>query len=306
MLFTWLFLALFSLSTSPIWVRIAANSAAIIGFWRLLGAALVLLLITRAKKLRIWEFQTREEMLLSLFAGFCFFLHLWTYVISAQTTSIAHLVMIFSSAPLFTALGAAIFFREPFPPRLWGIYAIAGAGILLLFNNPLSAKSKLAVASSFSGNMAAVASAAFHAAYALVGKKVRRTLPNLNFSFSLYWVSGLCFLVLAVFSNWQSLPDLAPTYGNFYLAIAGLILLPSLLGHTLYTYLLKFININILSCAKLAEPAISTFIAFLLFGEEIGPRTLIAFAFIGGSVLWLFAPAISAQIRARSSGAKKT
>jgi drug/metabolite transporter (DMT)-like permease len=53
---------------------------------------------------------------------------------------------------------------------------------------------------------------------------------------------------------------------------------------------LNFININILSCAKLLEPAIATALAFLFFDEEIGVKTAIAFLLMMVAVLLLFRP----------------
>lgn len=280
-----LLIALTSLSTSPLWVRFAQAPATVLCLWRLLGAGFLISMfwVIRGQSLR-WA--SKPEAWFSLTAGIFFFAHLWTYVHAAQTTSVSHLVLIFCSAPLFTALGASLWLKEAFPRRLFAVYALAALGIYLLFNDPLRATSARSLATSTEGDLSALISSILHAFYVLASKKARETTPNLRFSFWLYTISGLLFLLV----GWERGEDLLPQTPVFYAAVAGLILFPSFLGHTLYSYLLKFMNINILSSSKLLEPATASLLAFLLFDEEVGPKTLVAFALLGVAVLILFSP----------------
>jgi drug/metabolite transporter (DMT)-like permease len=280
-----LFIALTSLSSSPLWVRMAASGIAVICFWRLLGAALAVSLPSLLRRAPM-GLQSKTEARLSLAAGVFFFAHIWTYVYAAQHTTVAHTVLIFSSAPIFTAIGASIAFQEKFPKHLYFVYLLAALGIYLLFTDPTRASTARSFASSTAGDVSALVSAVLHAGYALTSRQARKTAPNMRFSFWLYAISGVLFLGLAIAQG----DPLVPPQPAFYGAIAGLILFPSLLGHTLFTYLLNFININILSCAKLLEPAIATALAFLFFDEEIGVKTAIAFLLMMVAVLLLFRP----------------
>lgn len=282
-----LFLALFGLSTSALWVRLANAPVDVIGLWRLLGAALVvsLALLIRGG-LRGFRWNSKSEAISSLAAGVFFFFHLWTYVYSAQTTTIAHLVIIFSAAPLFTAIGARFYFKEVFPLRLFAVIALAGLGLALIFRDPVIAANSHAVSSSLKGDLAALVSAVLHSAYSLSGKRARQTAPNLNFSFWLYFVAGSLFLSLALILGENLRPESQP----FYIATLGLILFPTLLGHGLFTYLLRHMNINVLSCAKLLEPAIAASLAFYLYNEEVSAMTLFAFGLMAIALLILFRP----------------
>lgn len=280
-----LLIALVSLSSSPLWVRMAGASIAVLCVWRLLGAAAGIALPSLWRRESL-AFASPGEARNSLAAGVFFAAHLWTYVHSAQTTSVAHLVMIFSAAPVFTAVGASLWFREKFPRRLYLVYALAAAGVYLLMTDPTRAATARSQATSLEGDLSALVSAVLHAAYALASRQARRSASNLRFSFWLYAISGSLFLALALFEP----ADLVPGHGMFYFAVGGLILFPSLLGHTLFTYLLKYMNINVLSCAKLLEPAFAVGMAYILFDEVVGAKTGLAFFLMIAAVLVLFRP----------------
>lgn len=277
-----LLVALTSLSTSPIWVRVAHAPLVTIGLWRLLlaGTLTVLWILLRNER----PLSKLQLAMLSPWAwgtGILFFLHLWTYMEAVQTTSVSHMVLIFSSAPIFTAIGSLFFFKDRFYPRFFLVYGLAITGIVLLFrDHPEGSVSTL------HGDLSALISAALHAAYTLCGKKSRENLDNSQFTAVLYLSSGFFFLLWALGAKEPLVHD---TMG-FNIAIFGLILFPTFLGHTLYAYLLKTMNINFLSCSKLLEPALSTLLAFLLFKEEIGASDIFAYAFIAAAVLILFRP----------------
>lgn len=281
-----LLLALFSLSTSALWVRLADASIALIGSWRLLGAAVLLGVPVLYSGFRNLRWSGRAEAWASISAAIFFFLHLWTYVYSAQHTAISHLVIIFSAAPFFTAMGGLLFFREIFPRRLYAVCAFAAVGIFILFQDPIIAQTRGLQKAQFRGDLAALVSAFFHAGYALCGKKARESAPNLRFTFWLYALSGFLFAGLALAQEERS-AELGP---HFYLGIVGLIIFPTFLGHSLYAYLLKSVNINVLSCSKLLEPAFATGLAFLLFDEKVNLLTFVGFLLIGAALVILFNP----------------
>lgn len=291
MIFAFLGLALLSLSSSPIWLRLAAAPNLAIGTHRLLGAALVLLiwqLIRKKSPFKLLEKRHADVFKWTCISGLFFFVHLWTYTASAQSTSVAHLVMIFAANPIFTALGALIFFQQKLEKRILIAYPLAMLGLFLLFlDRPQNTEV------SFAGDVWALISAALHSGYALTGKRVRRELDNVVFSFWMYLVAGVCFGICYLFSP----PPLLPLGGTFYASILALIVFPSLLGHTLFTYLLRHMNINVLSCAKLAEPSLAAIMAYFVFGEQVGSLAIMAFIMIASAVTLILLPRTSKVVR---------
>ena len=77
-----------------------------------------------------------------------------------------------------------------------------------------------------------------------------------------------------------------------WLAVAGLIILPTFLGHFVLTNLVNTMNLGILSCGKLIEPIIASILAYLIFKESLTTSFYISFGLTSTSVVILFWPQI--------------
>lgn len=271
-------LAITCLSQPANLIRLANAPIAVIGFWRLLVAAAALT-PSAWRSRRSWISLGPGDRALTLLAGLLFFVHLWTFVYAAQHTGVARCMVAFSTHPLWTGAGAWLFFGEAVTARLLGAYALAAAGIWLLLGGAASG------AESFTGDLAALASALLFSGYVLSGRRLRRRLDNAVYAGSVYGVAALCFLAAGWHLGvvWTGYPPMT------WAAILGLALGVTLGGHALFTYLLSSMNINLLSCAKLLEPVGAAFGAWLLFGEPLHARAVAAFACIAAGVLLLLA-----------------
>lgn len=281
-------LSLFCLSLSPVLVRYAPASPAAIGAYRMLGTAAALFFILAGQQRfdfrRAFQihFSTHKTQAHTLLAGLLFGAHIWTFVEAAQTTSISHLVFIFATHPIFTALGSLWLFRQPLPKQFIVAYPVALAGLIFL----LLEKGSGGRGVTLHGDLMALATAVLHSGYALASKHVRNDMTNTELSFWINLVSGLFFVLIVAAQG-----ELGLTYSSsFYWTVLALIAIPSLLGHSLFTYLLKHINVNFLACSKLAEPGISSLAAYFLFAETIGPLAGLSFVLITMSVAILFWP----------------
>jgi drug/metabolite transporter (DMT)-like permease len=187
------------------------------------------------------------------------------------------MVIIYATNPIYAILGGKLFFGESIPPKIYWAYPLAFIGILILMAE------RLQLGFSLFGNIMALVSAIFHAAYFLSSKKARQTQNNLSLSTQLYLVAGSGFFLLSYFYQSQLLT------GNpkSILAVALLILFPTFLGHFLMTYLMNFIPIAKLSFSKLLEPGMSTLAAYFVLGETVTANSFFAFS------LTLFAVAIT-------------
>ena len=161
------FLALFCLAQSANIVRLVHAPIEILGFWRLLVSALILMPIAMSKGNLISGYRQNPHLFLySIFSGFFFYLHLWTFFYSAHHTSIAHCMIIYSVNPLFTALGAWFLFKEEISWRLLFAYVLAFLGIYQLMGSQFSLAN---IGENASGDWSALASAVFFVGYLLSG-----------------------------------------------------------------------------------------------------------------------------------------
>jgi drug/metabolite transporter (DMT)-like permease len=274
------FVAIFSLSQASVLIKFSAVPPAALGFWRLLGASLILLAF------RSWK-ESPKDIYGSIninkkwvvLTGVFFYLHLFSYFYAAQNTSIAHCMILFALNPLFTAVGAKVFFNEPLEKNVIVSYIFAFVGLYFLLQNRFN----LGIAS-WHGEASALASGLLHSCYTLLSKRSRTQMNNWNFGIGIYFVCSVCFLLTAL--TFQT--PLTGYSTNSWLAVLGTILIPTLLGHSLITYLMNYLNINWMSCGKLLEPTFSAFVAFLVFNETVTLNTVLAFFFTSTAVLFLF------------------
>lgn len=276
------FLAIFGLAMSAPLNRAAHASPEIIGFWRM-GIAGILMLpfvLRKGHLARLWR-DERESIWMVLASMALFFVHIWTYSYAAQHTKIAHCMILFATNPLFTALGARVFFAEPFTRRHLFAYILAALGIFQMVQGSLEFDPALVT-----GDLVALLSSVLFSAFLLTGKKARQKTDNLSYSTVIYLGSAILFAATAV-SNGRDFVD----YGsNTWLAIAGLVILPTFLGHALFTWLMASMNINLMSCGKLAEPIFSAIAAYFAFGEALRRESFMAFVFTAASIIVLFSP----------------
>lgn len=299
------FISIFVLSQAATLIRFAHAHALVICFWRQLFASILLalpLLIRRDyadyKKLKA------QDIWLLLFSGFLLFIHFFFFFKSVQETTVANSIILFCLNPVFTAIGAYIFFREKFSTHLAAASLLGFAGVLCLLSESLSVnlnESLLSLTtpnaplltgphhSTFAGNIWGILSAVTFSAYILSGKKLRNSIGNIPFTFSIYTQTALyAFIACLCF-------DL-PLFGfdqTTWITFGSLAVFPTLLGHALFTYCLNFLNVNVMSCATLIEPVFAAIAGNLLFHEKLSAHSTLGFSFGAVSVLVLY----SEQIR---------
>ncbi len=274
------FFALISLSTSPTWVKLSHMPVDVLGFWRLTIASIILCLwvfVFQRQKLPRFE----RKFLWVLVSGFFFFTHLWTYTFAAKNTSIANTMIFFSTNPVWTTLASIFIFKESFTTRLALAYTLAITGIIILVSNQFFIAS-----TGLSGDLSAIASAILFSAYVLTGKQARKYYSNAVYSCFQYLTCGLCFFMTVV------LKDHALTgYDSVsWVAVFGLVLLPTLFGHLSFSYLMNWMNLSLMSCGKLIEPVLASILAYYIFAETLSLQAIIAFVFTFFSLLVLFIP----------------
>jgi drug/metabolite transporter (DMT)-like permease len=290
------FLALFSLSTSSTLAKVNHMPVEVLGFWRLSIAAGMLGVWLISKRIFTTPrpetgspVRSRQRSWGWIFlAGFFFFLHLATYKYAAKNTTISNTMILFASNPIWASIGAALFFQERITRRLVLAYVISLIGIYILMHKQIQFSPE-----GVQGDISALLSALFYSLYMLAGKKARLQVKNTVFSFFQYAICAAFFgiTVLALHANFTGYES------SSWLAVLGLVLLPTFLGHFSMTYLVKFMDINIMSCGKLLEPVFAAVIAYFVFSETLQLEAWIAFILTSISILILFEPGLRRRLQ---------
>ena len=245
-----------AISFSAVLIRLAEADPAVIAFYRLFFASLLLAPWAGKdwKKIRL----SHRQLALMVGAGVFLALHFLLWMTSLEHTSVASSVVLVTTQPLFVFLFSIVFLREVPPRSMWGGLLLALAGsVLVVFGQGAAGQSRLL------GNLLALGGAVMMALYFLAGRKVRGDVPLALYSALVY---GFSSAALALFILWQGLPwggYNAQTWRLFFL----LALLPTILGHNSLNWALKYLPATMVSVVILGEPIGAALLAGLILKE---------------------------------------
>lgn len=241
-------------SVSAILIRYAKGIDGIaISFWRC-AAGTALLAPFAIPGLRR---MSRRQLLIPALAGVCLAAHFATWITSVNMTSIASSILLVSTTPIFVAITSRWAFGERLGSLGWFGIALAMAGAVVIVGLDFAG-------STLDGNILALLGGITVTGYVIGGREARQTLGILEYAVVTYFVAALALLPVCLLTG----SELSGYSDKTWLALAGMIVGPQLLGHTLINFSLKAIDATMVSVTVMAEPVIAIALAFVLFQEE--------------------------------------
>mgnify|MGYP006138078717 FL=1 len=252
-----LLLAMFSVSSTSLVVRsVATVPALVLAFWRMFTASGML-----------WGYSVmRPTGKLSpinkkriIFAGIFLGCHFACFFLGIRNTSIANATLLGCMAPIFTVF-VAIFQKKKINKMTYVglIIAIIGGGIVqsgdISLNN-----------TNLFGDSIALLSALFLAFTFVLAEEIRQETNSVVYGRSLFFVASITLLLIAATAGDSILKFKAGDIPWFL--FLGLV--PSIFGHNLLNYAVKYITPTAVSSVPLGEPVIASLFGLLLFGEAI-------------------------------------
>ncbi|GIN19884.1 MAG TPA: EamA/RhaT family transporter [Bacillus bacterium] len=253
-------LAVISISTSAIFVKLSAAEAGVIAFYRMLFSILIMAPVFFQKYTKELKGVSKKDWLYSAMAGIFLSFHFILWFESLEYTSVASSTVLVTLQPLFAFFGAFIFFKERFSFK-----AIASAGIAVIGSIIISWGDFHISGSALFGDMLALAACALITAYLLIGQMIRQRLSLMTYTFFVYLFSAFVLLVYIFLTQGQLYPY-PPSEWIYFLLLA---ILPNLLGHSVFNWALKWISTTVISMAILFEPVGATILAYIFLGEKI-------------------------------------
>ncbi|HEY7874764.1 MAG TPA: DMT family transporter [Actinomycetota bacterium] len=251
--YLWLMVGVGAASVSPILIRYASGADALaISWWRCALGAVVLFPFAWPK-LRTMP---RDAFVLPAVAGVFLAVHFATWIASLEYTSVAASVVLVSTTPIFVALTQSVVFKEAQGRLVWTGIGLGLVGTALVGGGDLGGQS-------LTGDALALAGGAGAAGYVLAGQRSRQTLGILEYAVVTYGVAAALLLVASVAQS----TELTGYPAGTWWAIAGLVVGPQLLGHTVINFVLADIDATTVSMSIMAEPIVATILAYLLFSE---------------------------------------
>lgn len=261
-----------AVSFASIFTRLITAPPLIIAFYRL--AFTVLLLspwaLSRAGRSELITIRGKD-LALAVLAGVFLAVHFVVWITSLQYTSIASSTVLVTMQPLFVVTLGFLFLKE----KINRISAL-GALVALCGSILVGAGDFRLGGMAFWGDLLAFAGAFFVAVYVLIGRSLRRRFSLFPYVFLVFSSAALSLLLFNLFMR---LP-LYPYPASDWLWFVALALIPTIFGHTVFNWALRYVQAAVVSVSILGEPVGATFLGYLVFREVPG-----VFQLVGGLVI---------------------
>jgi len=267
------------ISLSAIFVKYSTAPSAVTAAFRLGWTVLLMSPVVWAKR------EVREELLhvnkrelgLSVLSGLFLAIHFVLWFESLQHTSVASSTSIVCTEVIWVALGFCLFLKGTLSKQAVLAIIIAFAGSVVIAYSDSSAGG-----AHLYGDILALVSAVAVAVYTLLGRIVRN---NVSTSVYTYVVYVSCAAVLLGTCMVQSYPLFG--YG-MSAVIVGLLLsvFSTILGHSIFSWCLKYFSPAFVSASKLCEPVAASIMAVFLFRELPSVLQIFGGAMIIGGVYY--------------------
>ncbi len=258
--FVLLAVALFAVSSSAWVVRILPDTSAVtLAFWRMFLASVLVFVLSYKSAA---SFVPNKKMLL---AGIFLGIHFALFFRSVQLTSIAEATLLGTTAPIFTEIYSFVFQKKkPVGMVVFGLcVAFLGAGTLVS-QSSFSETSTL-------GNLFAVMCSVAMALVLLVGKNIRKNVGVFEYTRWLFFFAALTLLVISFFAE-ISVFSFSKEEFPWFLFLA---LVPTMIGHNIFYYLIKSLAATTVAAVPLGEPVVSSLGALIFFGEPVSLAVVI-------------------------------
>ena len=262
------------------WLDVAGVPLLAVAFYRLAFATAAL---GAAAAARGTAWPRKEDRRVVLISGVCLAAHFGLWTLSFQYIPVARAVLVVSSQTIFVIAAAALLLGER-PTRR----ALAGAALALAGMAVVSADGFTgANAGAWRGDLLALGGAIAVVGYILAGRVARARLGLLGYVVPVYAVACVLLLAACVASG----TSMAGFGARAWVGFALLALIPTILGHSVFNWLIGYGRADTISVSFLAEPVGAAALAYLIFGEVPSAATLAGAPLIlGGLALVTLSP----------------
>lgn len=267
------------ISLSSILVRYSTAPSALTAAWRLLWTVILMTPVVLGKKdvRRELSSMERKTVLLSILSGVFLAAHFAVWFESLRHTSVASSTTIVCTEVIWVSLGYCLLLKGKLSRKAVLAIAITLAGSVLIALSDASAGE-----SHFFGDMLALIAAVAVAAYTLIGRMVRTSVSTTAYTYIVYSACAVVLVAVCIVQN----------YGFFAYGISGVLvglllaLFSTILGHSIFSWCLKYFSPSFVSASKLCEPVAAAAMAAVLFGESMTLPQIIGGIGILGGVLF--------------------
>jgi drug/metabolite transporter (DMT)-like permease len=252
-----LLLAMVSVSSTSLVVRsVATVPALVLAFWRMFTASGMLWSYSVIRPAGKLSSANKKRI---IFAGIFLGCHFACFFLGIRNTSIANATLLGCVAPIFTVI-ISIFQKKEINKMTYVGLSVALIGGGIIQSGDISLDS-----ANLFGNSIALLSALFLAITFVLAEEIRQETNSIVYGRTLFFVASITVLLIATTAG-NSILNFKAGDIPWFLFLG---LVPSIFGHNLLNYAVKYITPTAVSSVPLGEPIIASIFALLLFGEAI-------------------------------------
>ena len=261
------------ISLSAIFVRLSNAPSAVIAACRLIWTVLLLSPVVWGKRECRKELLSlpAKQIILCVISGIFLAIHFALWFESLKQTSVASSTAIVCTEVVWVAIGYRLFMKGITTKKAWFCIALAlGGSFLIAFSDATGEEGHLY------GDILSLLSAMAVAVYTLLGRACRKTMTTTVYTYVVYAACAITLILVTAFQQYAiSTFETSAILVGFFLAVFS-----TILGHSIFSWCLKYFSPSFISASKLCEPIVAAAVAAVLFREV--PRVL---QVIGGAIV---------------------
>ena len=263
-----LFIALISVSSTSVVIRyVELVPALTLAFWRMLSASVFLWFYSIKRPQRLISLSNRNRI---LFAGFFLGMHFALFFVGVRSTSVASATLLANTGPIFTSILSGLSGQKVSKSVILGLF-ISVFGIILVQWSGFGVEGN-----NYLGNLSSLLSGFCIAMTYMFASRIRKDTENILYGRSVFFVAAVTIWIVTILSGGSifsfNRSDIA------WFIFLGIV--PSILGHNMLNYCIKYLSPTAIASIPLGEPIIASAFCYALFLETVPISALIGAPFV--------------------------
>ena len=271
-------IGILGISLSSILVKYSAAPSAVTAAFRLLCTVLFLTPVVLGKSAVRKEFKEVPKILafLSCLSGLFLAIHFVLWFESLRHTSVASSTTIVCTEVIWVCLGFCLFMKGKLSPKAIGAIAVTLGGSVLIAYSDSGSGSQLY------GDILSLLAAIAVAVYTLIGRVVRSKVSTTVYTYMVYTACAAVLVATCLVQGYGLF-----NYGPSAIIVGAMLaIFSTILGHSIFSWCLKYFSPSFVSASKLCEPVAAAAMAAFLFAEIPTIFQIIGGVLIIGGVCW--------------------
>jgi len=261
-----LIVATFAVSWAAILIKLSGAGPLPTAFYRVAIASAILAIPAFPRLRKSFKRISAADRLIMLSSGVALGLHFAVWITSLYYTTVSNSTILVATQPVFVLAMEALSGQEKIEPRAVIGIALSLAGMAIISGGDINLGREYII-----GDLLALAGAFLAGVYLFIGRKIRARIDNFSYILPVYSVSAVTLFVICMISGVDMINYPAKAWIFFIL----LALIPTVIGHSLYNWLLEYVPAHKVATTILGEPIGATILAIFFLDQIPGWWTVI-------------------------------